>query len=145
MTSSPDPGPAFRPARTHRTAAAWGPVIVYCGAIFAQSSFPTSDALPTFFMSDKLLHLGAYALLAILFHRALGQHRVGASPLKRAILTIAFTVLYGISDEFHQSFVPGRSPEILDVAADAAGGLIGVILAQRFGHSGSARSAAPAD
>ncbi len=132
-------------ARTYRTAAAWGPVIVYCAAIFAQSSFPTPDAVPSFFMSDKLLHLGAYALLALLFYRALGHHRVGASPVKRAIFTIAFTVLYGISDELHQSFVPGRSPEILDVAADAAGGLIGTLLAWQYCRSASARSNATAD
>ncbi|MFH1981786.1 MAG: VanZ family protein [Pseudomonadota bacterium] len=131
--------------RIHRIPAAWGPVIIYCAAIFAQSSFPTPDAVPSFYMSDKLLHACAYALMALLFYRALGQHRVGASPVKRSILTIVFTVIYGISDEFHQSFVPGRSPEVLDVAADGVGALIGVIAAQRFRHSGTRRRAAPTD
>jgi len=39
------------------------------------------------------------------------------------------TVLYGVSDEFHQSFVPGRTPDVADVAADAAGAALALTAA----------------
>jgi VanZ family protein/ferredoxin len=96
----------------------WGPVALYAGALFAQSSFPTPEEVPSFLLSDKLLHAGAYAVLAVLFYRALGHHRTTRAPARRALFTIALTVLYGISDEFHQSFVPGRFAEHWDVLAD---------------------------
>ena len=117
---------------TRRLLVYWGPVVVYCLAIFLQSSFSTPAAVPTFYMSDKLLHAAAYAVMAILFYRALGPHPSGNTPVKRAVFSIAFTVLYGISDEFHQSFVPGRSPEWLDVAADAVGAVAGVVIARKM-------------
>lgn len=45
--------------------------------------------------------------------------------MKRQSVILAFviTCLYGVSDEFHQKFVPGRTPDVYDVVADAIGGL----------------------
>jgi VanZ family protein len=42
-----------------------------------------------------------------------------------AALAAAITIVYGVTDEFHQSFVPGRSADAYDLAADAAGALAG--------------------
>ncbi len=117
---------------TRRLLVYWGPVGGYCLAIFLQSSFSTPEEMPTFYLSDKLLHMAAYAVMAILFYRALGPHPSKNTPVKRAVFSIAFTVLYGISDEVHQSFVPGRSPEWLDVAADAAGAIVGAVIARKI-------------
>lgn len=133
------------PPQKYRALISWGPVILYCGAIFIESSFSTPEAVPSFFMSDKLLHTGAYAGMAILFYRALSRQRIGASPMKRAVSAIAFTVIYGIGDEFHQSFVPGRSPEVLDVLADGVGALAGVVIASRFFGAEGTRRGAPDD
>lgn len=102
----------------------WLPVIIYCAAIYIQSSFPTTQGLPSWRHLDKLLHLAAYTILGALFFRALSS---GGGNLKRAVIfSILFTGLYGLSDEIHQAFVPGRSPEATDVAADFAGGIVGV-------------------
>ena len=96
----------------------WGPVAAFAAALFllsGQSRIPGSDLV-----WDKLLHAigyGAFALLALrAFHGGFG-------PLvpKATALAFAFTVGYGITDEIHQSFVPGRSPSALDVVADAVG------------------------
>lgn len=104
----------------------WLPVIGYCTLIFVQSSFPSYEHLPTFKFSDKLLHAAAYALLAALFCRAFNNsdrwHRRWGAVF---VLSVAATTAYGLSDEWHQSFVAGRSAEAGDVAADLAGSLIG--------------------
>ena len=107
----------------------WLPVLLYCLLIFIQSSFPASEHVPDFDFSDKLLHAAAYAILGALLYRAFNamDKRI---PLARLIaLSIVLTALYGASDEIHQYFVPSRSAEFLDFAADAIGGGAGVIAA----------------
>jgi VanZ family protein len=80
-------------------------------------------------MSDKLLHLAGYALLGVLFYRAY-RSRWENMPARRLFwLSAASTALYGLSDELHQYFVPYRNADVMDAAADAAGGLIGAALA----------------
>jgi VanZ family protein len=107
----------------------WLPVLVYCLAIFVQSSFPATEHIPEFDFSDKLLHTGAYAVLGMLLYRAFHAMRKRPSTLSLILLSIFLTALYGASDEVHQYFVPSRSAELLDFAADAVGGIIGVMAA----------------
>jgi VanZ family protein len=47
-------------------------------------------------------------------------------------LAMILVTVYGVLDEFHQHFVPGRSPDIYDVMSDAAGAMLGVWLLYRF-------------
>jgi VanZ family protein len=70
-------------------------------------------------------HFTVYAVLAFLIFLALGDRGWGDG--KRAIIAFVITVLYGVSDEFHQSFVPNRVPDVFDVAVDAAGALVGLL------------------
>lgn len=76
-------------------------------------------------MSDKIAHMCFYGVLCGLSFRAF-ELQEKFPGLKRCALQAAllFTILYGIIDEVHQLFVWGRSSDILDVTADAAGGLI---------------------
>jgi len=104
------------------------PVIVYCAAIFIQSSFPTTEQLPAWPFLDKILHVTAYTLLGFLVFRALATGRMANKPILALIISILFAGLYGVSDEWHQSFVPGRSPEAADALADLIGGIIGASL-----------------
>ena len=105
----------------------WLPVLLYGLALFVQSSYPTLHT-PGNLPIDKLAHFGAFAVLGALFLRALTAHR-GNRRLARAMaLSILWSSLYGISDEFHQFFVPGRSAEVLDAAADLLGSIAGVLL-----------------
>ena len=103
----------------------WLPVLVYCAAIFIQSSLPATGHLPPWPHLDKVLHVAAYALLGLLFFRALSAGRFAGSPNLTLILSIVLTGLYGLSDEIHQSFVPARSAEAADALADLAGGFLG--------------------
>ncbi|CAM4254608.1 VanZ family protein [Paenibacillus tarimensis] len=63
-------------------------------------------------------HLVAYFLLALSFEYAFGQR--STRPAVK-LLIIVLCVLYGITDEYHQSFVGGRTPDIHDLVNDAIG------------------------
>ena len=105
----------------------WGPVVLQMLLIFIASSIPNLGALPGG-MSDKSGHAIGYGILGAVFLRALAGGKVAGVTWSRAALALLFAVLYGISDEFHQSFVPGRSPDPLDVLADGIGGALGIAL-----------------
>ncbi len=93
---------------------AWLPAVAWAAVIFTLSSRPRlpGPGLPGF---DKAMHFAAYALLAWLLAFATERSRL---PI---IVAVVLGLLYGATDEFHQSFVPGRSPDVLDWFADAAG------------------------
>ena len=105
----------------------WLPILLYCLLIFIQSSFPASEHVPEFDFSDKLLHVGAYAVLGFLLYRAFSAMDKGATTVRLIAMSIFLTALYGASDEIHQYFVPSRSAEFLDFAADAIGGILGAM------------------
>ncbi|WP_186441682.1 VanZ family protein [Desulfamplus magnetovallimortis] len=99
--------------------------MIYCILIFVQSSFPSLEALPSFPFSDKLMHLGGYALLGALAVRDFKRQFKDKSRLSITICAIAFSTFYGATDEFHQSFVAGRSADLMDLLADFAGSVAG--------------------
>jgi VanZ family protein len=77
----------------------------------------------------KCGHLSEYALLAILFQRALNLNMINPSsawtrsPVGWALF---LTALYACTDEFHQAFVPSRQASVLDVLIDTVGGGMGL-------------------
>ena len=79
-------------------------------------------------MSDKSGHSIGYALLAVVLLRAFARGRLSGVTWTAGLTAIGLATMYGVSDEFHQSFVPGRSPDRLDVVADCVGATIGVAL-----------------
>ena len=91
-----------------------GLAVLSAGVIFWLSSRPTLPT-PDVPSADKVAHFGAYAVLGALL--AFATDRRGL-PLA---LAAGLGVLYGALDELHQMYVPGRSPDVLDWAADAAG------------------------
>jgi VanZ family protein len=109
--------------------------VLYAVGIFVASSMP-SNSLPSgsWWHFDKLLHALAYAGLALLVMRAWGRYWP-------SVLVVA---LYGASDELHQLFTPGRSSEVLDVAADLVGALVGAGLYLLITHLGRRRHGDPA-
>jgi len=104
----------------------WLPVCTYCVLIFIQSSFPASQSIPDLPLMDKLLHFMAYALLGALMLRALRHHLPDHRFALGMMLSIILSILYGISDEFHQAFVPARRADIADLLANALGSMCGV-------------------
>ena len=93
---------------------------LYMALIFFLSSLPGGTVgIPSPW--DKLAHALEYGLLGFLLARGLGRWE-GA---------VALAVLYGLSDELHQSLVPGREAAAGDLLADAVGALIGAFFARR--------------
>lgn len=108
----------------------WVPVAVYMAAIFYVSSIP-EPPIPA--NTDKPLHWLAYSGLAVLVVRACAggiPRRVSAGV---AVAAMLITIGYGVTDEVHQLFVPGRSADVYDLAADAAGALAGTIACWAWG------------
>jgi VanZ like family len=101
----------------------WLPAIAWASLIFVLSGIPTLSTGLGFWdvVLRKLAHATEYAILAALLVRAM-----------RELPAWALSVVYALSDELHQHFVPGRAGRPLDVAIDATGALVGVLLARRL-------------
>ncbi len=113
--------------------------VVWMGVLFWLSHQPTLDTPSLFSGQDKLFHAGVYGLLGILLLGAMRPDFSGYTG-NQALTGALIASLYGISDEFHQSFVPGRSPEVLDWVADSTGALLAVLLLAHLTRAYSTRA-----
>jgi len=101
------------------------PMVCIMGIIFYLSHQPYDFAeLPPLVGVDKLLHIIAYSSLAGTFLYGLQPFIHSSNRSVIAVVIVLFCIIYGISDEFHQSFIPGRFPSIWDVLADGLGALL---------------------
>ena len=105
--------------------------LAWAATIYYLSSQPMPDIDLGFSHQDKLLHLGAYGLLAMLLLGSMARHPDGYRP-RQVLLAAVLAALYGCSDEWHQSFVPGRMLDVLDLIADAVGALLGALALHRL-------------
>lgn len=101
--------------------------LAWMAVIFLLSAQSAIHIPRLFFHQDKALHSLLFATLGFLLSLL-----VMADSAKPAFWQVAIVTLlvmgYGGLDEFHQSFVPGRTPDILDLAADTLGGLVSALL-----------------
>lgn len=104
------------------------PLIVYWLLLLIGTSLPT-DNLPSVAISDKFKHFGAFFGLSILLALTL-HYQNKFLLLKKYFLAAALiiTSFYGLLDEIHQSFIPGRYNEFLDWVADSLGAIAGILL-----------------
>ena len=107
------------------SAVSWCLLAGYCLLIIFQSSLPSPEAGPDFPGQDKLLHLAAYAVLGYLACRAFSTLRCLRGPFGIFVAGFIFAVLFGVSDEWHQSFVPERMADGWDLLADGIGAFLG--------------------
>ena len=101
----------------------WGPVAVYMLAIFILSS--QADVPLPRGLTDKQGHSLGYLGLGVTVTRACVGGLGAPVSLSHGLVAVALTIAYGMSDEWHQSFVPGRTADIMDLRADAAGAILG--------------------
>lgn len=112
----------------------WGLAILMMVAIFAFSSIP-SEEMPSFGLVDFLVKKGGhalgYGLLALAYLHGLKGENEKVIPSQLYIAWFLAT-LYSATDEFHQSFVPGRHPAVSDVMVDSLGAAAALWLAGRY-------------
>lgn len=101
----------------------WAPVVVWAGVIFVFSSVPDlgTDLGIWDLIGRKIAHALEFALLGALVLRAVG----------RPAVAVALGSFYGLTDEVHQAFVPGRVGSPLDWAIDTVGVVLGVVVLAR--------------
>lgn len=111
-------------ARTTR-ARRWAPPALWATLLLVSSSWPNPNP-PDVRHGDKVVHFLLYAVLTLLIGRA-------APPLVARPLPLALTAVgasaFAYADEWHQRFIPGRSPSVDDWQADSAGALLGLLIA----------------
>lgn len=84
-------------------------------------------------LTDKHMHFAAYAGLAAVTLRALAKARWKQVTVGAVCGAILISTLYGVSDEYHQLYVPGRSFDRLDMIADAIGSVLGAAAVWAWG------------
>jgi VanZ family protein len=114
-------------AHVHRLPIALLAALAAMAGIFIMSAQHTVPVPPGF--SAKVIsilgHFSVYFVLAVLLYWTLTFFM--APGLRRYAAAWGLAVLYGVSDEWHQSFVPGRTPDFVDILTDAAGAAVGLL------------------
>ena len=101
----------------------WGPAWATMVLIFVLSSMSGLGPIPGG-VDDGVAHALQYAVLAALLLRGLAGARWRGVRVRAAALAVLLATLYGVTDEAHQWFVPGRTAEVTDLVADALGAAV---------------------
>ncbi len=107
---------------------AWGPAAIWLGVLFVLSAQPDSNVPSWWQVNDTVAHLGLYGVLGAAL--AWGRFVFQGRPNRFVLLSFGF--LWACSDEWHQSFVPGRTPSGEDLLADGVGLFLGVSIVSRM-------------
>ena len=100
----------------------WLPALAWMGLTFVFSAQPDLPRAPGPWLDGLLKktgHAAAYGVLAWFYHRALRPHVRDAATLR--VASVALAVAYALTDELHQTQVPGRNGNLVDVMVDGAG------------------------
>lgn len=86
------------------------------------------------FLVRKLAHCTEYAIFSLfLYHSFEPRHPEGWNT-RSAVSVVVIAGLYSLTDEYHQSFVPGRSASLVDCGIDTGGALLGMVLLYASRH-----------
>lgn len=100
------------------------PALLWAGFIFYLSAQPSLPSPPIIF-KDKIAHFGVYFILAFLLARIVFYKPKEIAERYLFLVVVVLISIYGITDEFHQSFVPGRTVDFFDWVADTVGAIGG--------------------
>lgn len=115
---------AKRRKRFGIAAALWG------GFLLLVTSWPNPPTIPSGgFPLDKVTHVGLYAVEAFLLYRAIGWQGPSGLRLSRIAAIVGTMALWGMLDEAHQEWIPGRMMDSADLIADVVGALVGATVA----------------
>ena len=114
-----------------KTLSLWAPVIGYMAIIFFFSSLHEAPLPPG--VEDKPAHAVGYMGFGFVIARALARGLPPRITFRQALIGLAIASLYGVSDEFHQSFVAGRTADITDWYSDTIGAGVALIVCWAWG------------
>ena len=109
----------------------WVPMLVWMAGMFFISSLTPieTDVLTSRFpnlINEVSIHTGEFAVLSVLIFRLLKAYGSMQTPTLWIVILLV-SIVYGVIDELHQSFVPGRVPSWIDLGYDTLGALVGLI------------------
>ena len=114
----------------------WLPFILCVSGVFYLSSQPGNtlgeEPFPHW---DKAAHFCAFFVLITCLGYAIGKKRICTRPKLCFLILIGFGILFGVSDEWHQSFVPNRDVSGYDLLADVSGSFVGALFVLRMFRS----------
>ena len=133
----------------------WLPVIIWAGVIFYMSTRAFGASFSNHLVRNilaalhlevshhtfhlltmglrKLGHFTEYSIFSIFLYFALGDDHRSAWNHRKALACILLAGLYSLTDEFHQRFVPGRGPSIVDCGFDTIGATLGMVIVYLVG------------
>ncbi|MFH5183000.1 VanZ family protein [Paenibacillus sp. TAB 01] len=111
----------------------WLPVAIWMGVIYKLSSRTGEDMDGWLAIIHRWIpsmqgfdwgHFVAYYILGLAFAWAIAESRLTWS---RMLIVVLLCILYGVTDEYHQSFVPGRTPDLADIRNDGIGAALAML------------------
>jgi len=123
--------------RARIAAALWG------GFLFLVTSWPNPPAVEAGgFPLDKLTHFLLYAVEAVLLHRAVRWKGRSGVAMSRVMAIVGTMAVWGMLDEAHQEWIPGRRMDTGDLVADIAGAAVGAVLGEAIARKRAEESPA---
>jgi len=123
-------------SRAKRLIFFWLPPVLWMGLIYFLSSFHKLQASPVSwqdFIIRKGAHFIEYAVLYFLFYRAL--RKLNNFTVKEILsIALVLTVVYALTDEYHQTLVFGRTGKVFDIGVDSLGAAFGLVFSWRLVH-----------
>ncbi len=116
--------------------------VSWMGLIFVLSAQPDIDLDQWIHQQDKIAHAVLFGVLGALYLASM-KRPVSGYGWAQVWLAVALTAAYGAFDEWHQSMVPERTPELADLIADVLGGLAAAVAVRHFTRSPTALEGSP--
>jgi VanZ family protein len=113
----------------------WLPPILWALLIFTFSSNPTGKVSSNYwfdFVVKKIVHVVEYGIFALFIYR--GLLNSGIDKKSSGYWAVFLSFIYGATDEFHQSFTPGREPTIRDIIFDTIGATLAIYFIWKHLH-----------
>ncbi|MBU1164110.1 VanZ family protein [Patescibacteria group bacterium] len=107
----------------------WLYVILWLGVIYWFSNQPHLKSELTYawdLVFRKIAHMAEYFVLTFLYYKALNNYKINFNKI--LLYSLMLTILSAIMDEFHQSFIAGRTASAFDVLVDSVGAIILIML-----------------
>ena len=129
---APSPPPPLTPSipsdlrRARRAAFVWAVFLLTLTSWPKPPTVPIVSAIPNF---DKFIHFVLYGVEAFLLYQAVLWPGRSRFSLGRVLALVGAMAVWAMADETHQAWIPGRSMEAGDVAADVTGAVVGAVLA----------------